>query len=76
MVCLIMKYKNFQEAFAQYKSQTEPSETKEKVYYASVAYLQSTDDTSELDKLKERGDYDGLLRLAKDYYDGNGKCKS
>ena len=64
--------RNFQEAFAQYKSQMEPSEMKEKVYYASVAYLQSTDDTSELDKLKERGDYDGLLRLAKDYYDGNG----
>lgn len=42
------------------------------VYYASVAYLQSTDDTSELDKLKERGDYAGLLKLAKDYYDGNG----
>lgn len=42
------------------------------VYYASVAYLQSTDDTSELDKLKDRGDYDGLLELAKDYYDGNG----
>lgn len=42
------------------------------VYYASVAYLQSTDDTSELDKLKDRGDYDGLLKLAKDYYDGNG----
>lgn len=42
------------------------------VYYASVAYLQSTDDTSELDKLKDRGDYDGLLKLAKDYFDGNG----
>ena len=42
------------------------------VYYASVAYLQSTDDTSELDKLKDQGDYDGLLKLAKDYYDGNG----
>lgn len=42
------------------------------VYYASVAYLQSTDDTSELDKLKDRGGYDGLLKLAKDYYDGNG----
>ncbi|MCS2363372.1 zincin-like metallopeptidase domain-containing protein [Bacteroides thetaiotaomicron] len=42
------------------------------VYYASVAYLQSTDDTSELDKLKDRGDYDGLMKLAKDYYDGNG----
>ena len=64
--------RNFQEAFAQYKSQMEPSEMKEIVDYASVAYLQSTDDTSELDKLKERGDYDGLLRLAKNYYDGNG----
>ena len=43
-----------------------------RVYYASVAYLQSTDDTSELDKLKEKGDYQGLLTLAKEYYDGNG----
>ena len=42
------------------------------IYYASVAYLQSTDDTSELDKLKEKGDYQGLLTLAKEYYDGNG----
>ena len=64
--------RNYQEAFAQYKNQTEIPETKEKVYYASVAYLQSTDDTSELDKLKDRGDYNGLLTLAKDYYDGNG----
>ena len=44
----------------------------EKVFYASVAYLQTSDDTAELDKLKEKGDYDGLLKLAKDYYDGNG----
>ena len=64
--------RNYQEAFAQYKNQTETPETKEKVYYASVAYLQSTDDTSELDKLKDRGDYNGLLTLAKEYYDGNG----
>lgn len=64
--------RNYQEAFAQYKNQTETPETKEKVYYASVAYLQSTNDTSELDKLKDRGDYNGLLTLAKDYYDGNG----
>lgn len=64
--------RNYQEAFAQYKNQTETPETKEKVYYASVAYLQSSDDTSELDKLKDRGDYDGLLTLAKDYNDGNG----
>ena len=42
------------------------------VYYASVAYLQSSDDTAELDKLKEKGDYEGLLMLAKEYYDGNG----
>ena len=44
----------------------------EKVFYASVAYLQTSDDTAELDKLKEKGDYDGLLTLAKEYYDGNG----
>lgn len=50
----------------------EGSEDAGLVYYASVAYLQSTDDTSELDKLKDRGNYDGLLKLAKDYYDGNG----
>ena len=27
---------------------------------------------TELDKLKEKGDYQGLLTLAKEYYDGNG----
>ncbi len=43
-----------------------------KVFYASVAYLQSTDDTRELDKLKDKGDYNALLTLAKEYYDGNG----
>ena len=43
-----------------------------KVFYSSVAYLQSTDDTSRLDALREKGDYEGLLRLAKEYYDGNG----
>ena len=45
---------------------------KEKMYYSSVAYLQSTDDTSQLDELKDKGDYEGLLTLAKEYYDGNG----
>lgn len=44
----------------------------EKVYYASVAYLQSTDDTRQLDELRDKGDYEGVLRLAKEYYDGNG----
>lgn len=43
----------------------------ESVYYASVAFLQSTDDTSKLDELKEKGDYKELLTLAKEYYDGN-----
>lgn len=43
-----------------------------KVFYASVAYLQSSDDTRELDKLKDKGDYNALLTLAKEYYDDNG----
>ena len=43
-----------------------------KMFYSSVAYLQSTDDTSRLDTLKDKGDYDNLLKLAKEYYDGNG----
>lgn len=42
------------------------------MFYSSVAYLQSTDDTSRLDALKDKGDYDGLLKQAKEYYDGNG----
>lgn len=44
----------------------------EKTFYASVAYLQSTDDTSRLDELRDKGDYKGLLACAKEYYDGNG----
>ena len=44
----------------------------ERTFYASVAYLQSTDDTGRLDELREKGDYNGLLSLAKEYYDGNG----
>lgn len=44
----------------------------EKTFYASVAYLQSTDDTSRLDELRDKGDYEGLLACAKEYYDGNG----
>ena len=43
----------------------------DRVYYSSVAYLQSTDDTSELDKLKEKGDYEGVLTAAMEYYDGD-----
>ena len=36
-------------------------------YYASVAYLQSTDDTSLLDSLKDIGDYYRLLQEAREY---------
>jgi len=46
--------------------------TREKVYYSSVAYLQFADDTMRLDAFKDKGDYEGLLALAKEYYDGNG----
>lgn len=42
------------------------------MFYSSVAYLQSTDDTSRLDEFRNKGDYEGLLRLAQEYYDGNG----
>lgn len=45
---------------------------KEKIFYSSVAYLQFADDTRQLDELKDKGDYEGLLTLAKEYYDGNG----
>lgn len=48
------------------------SADKGQTFYASVAYLQSTDDTKQFDKLKDAGDYKGLLNLAKEYYDGNG----
>lgn len=44
----------------------------EKIFYASVAYLQFADDTNRLDEFKNKGDYKGLLTLAKEYYDGNG----
>lgn len=48
------------------------ADVREKVYYSSVAYLQASDDVRPLDELKEKGDYNGLLALAKEYYDGNG----
>lgn len=50
----------------------EDNKNAEKVFYSSVAYLQSADDTARLDALKDKGDYEGLLKLAKEYYDGNG----
>lgn len=42
-------------------------EKKGVTYYASVAYLQSTDDTSLLDSLKDIGDYYRLLQEAREY---------
>ncbi len=53
-------------------SEKQTAAQKEKVYYSSVAYFQSTDDTTRLDAFKDKGDYEGLLTLAKEYYDGNG----
>lgn len=44
----------------------------EKVFYSSVAYLQLSDDTRQFDELKDKGDYEGMLALGKEYYDGNG----
>lgn len=54
------------------EKQEEKVAVQEKVFYSSVAYLQFSDDTRQLDELKEKGDYEGLLALAKEYYDGNG----
>ena len=42
------------------------------MFYSSVAYLQSGYDTARLDAFRNKGDYEGLLTLAKEYYDGNG----
>lgn len=44
----------------------------EKIFYASVAYLQFDTDTRRFDELRDKGDYEGLLALAKEHYDGNG----
>lgn len=54
------------------RSETRHSVPQEKMFYSSVAYLQSADDTSRLDEFRNKGDYEGLLRLAQEYYDGNG----
>ena len=54
------------------EEQEDKRSAKERIFYASVAYLQTADDTKQLDELKDKGDYKGLLALAKEYYDGNG----
>lgn len=57
---------------AQHTGKAQAADRQEGIYYSSVAYLQSTDDTARLDAFKDKGDYEGLLALAKEYYDGNG----
>ena len=41
------------------------------MYYASVAYLQTTDTTDRLDMFKNDGNYDALLTEAKEYDQGD-----
>ena len=43
----------------------------DKPYYASVAFLQTSDDTQTLDMLKDKGDYTRLLQKAKEYDQGD-----
>ena len=52
------------------KNETVPQKT-DVFYYASVAYLQSTDDTSMLDELRDKGDYDRMLAEVKEYDQGD-----
>ena len=44
----------------------------ERTFYASAAYLQFDDDTRQFDELRDKGDYEGILTLAKEYCDGSG----
>ena len=37
-----------------------------------MAYLQFDHDTNQFDELRDKGDYAGVLTLAREYYDGNG----
>ena len=68
------------EAKAQTEEETQPKEEtvaakmppsaqgqKAPVYYVSVAYLQSTDDTQLFDRLQEQGDYKRILQEASEY---------
>jgi antirestriction protein ArdC len=49
------------------KSAPSISTPKEPTYYASVVYLQSTDDTQLFDRLQEQGDYKRILQEASEY---------
>lgn len=54
------------------QQETKDSVKPEKIFYASVAYLQFDHDTNQFDELRDKGDYAGVLTLAREYYDGNG----
>jgi hypothetical protein len=57
------------------QEQSQEAEQKQEIaptmYYASVAYLQTTDATDRLDKFKNDGNYDALLTEAKEYDQGD-----
>lgn len=53
------------------KSAPSVSTQKEPTYYASVAYLQSTDNTQLFDRLQEQGDYKRILQEAAEYDSGD-----
>ena len=48
-------------------SKVETQEKSEPVFYASIAYLQNTDDTQLFDRLQEQGDYKRILQEAAEY---------
>ncbi len=53
------------------KSAPSVSTSKEPTYYASVAYLQSTDNTQLFDRMQEQGDYKRILQEASEYDNGD-----
>ena len=57
------------------QEQSQETEQKQEIaptmYYASVAYLQTTDATDRLDKFKNDGNYNALLTEAKEYDQGD-----
>ncbi len=59
------------EEIAAAKSAPSASNQKEPVYYASIAYLQSPDDTQLFDRLQEQGGYKRILQEAAEYDNGD-----
>lgn len=65
--------KGQQQTVGQEESQNDiaPQKKEASVYYSSVAYLQSTDDTQRLDEMLNGQDYDGILAEATHYDQGD-----